>query len=373
MTMYEVYQMAQAKFKELGINSVPQVVMNVKQKRDVPEALSKDVHPGTITKPVFENQVAAIFLCKHGNMPTHDELDEVTYNVDAFSYALLFPRGEQSYVKERLPKVFKAKKKDKRLNVDGSALCVSAFGDEEGVNGDSSDDSEAVEKSNGGDVENTRVESGKRKYISRREFVLYIMARRQNLQKHRILGNGLRMQYSKGMAIALRMGKPDLFITFTGNSEWSEIKENLPGKFDSWITDPLLCVRVFYNKLRQLMKDLKEGKVFGEVLAYQVSVEFQQRGMPHAHILVTLSKKFMDPEDVDRCISATIPPAPRKDEDEYDGKRRLREYVAKFMIHGPCVGRKDASLKNFAMRLRYLRMDIRYISVQMTVALLWAV
>lgn len=55
-------------------------------------------------------------------------------------------------------------------------------------------------------------------------------------------------------------------------------------------------------------------------ILYQASVEFQKRGMPHAHILVTLAHKITTADEVDKCISATIPQFPGKGEENYDAK-----------------------------------------------------
>ncbi|EYC41541.1 hypothetical protein Y032_0565g15 [Ancylostoma ceylanicum] len=89
--------------------------------------------------------------------------------------------------------------------------------------------------------------------------------------------NWCRKQYSVGMTVAQRLGKPDLFITFTSNSEWSEILENLPTGMDSWLTEPLLCVRVFELKLKQFLKELTVDETFGPLEAYQLSIEFQKK------------------------------------------------------------------------------------------------
>ena len=37
------------------------------------------------------------------------------------------------------------------------------------------------------------------------------------------------------------------------------------------------------------MHDLINKQVFGEVIGYMYTVEFQKRGLPHAHILLTLT------------------------------------------------------------------------------------
>jgi hypothetical protein len=48
---------------------------------------------------------------------------------------------------------------------------------------------------------------------------------------------------------------------------------------------------------------------FGHVTAYVYVIEFQKRGLPHAHILLTLAKedKMITAKEVDAVISAQFP------------------------------------------------------------------
>ena len=59
-------------------------------------------------------------------------------------------------------------------------------------------------------------------------------------------------------------------------------------------------------------------------------MEFQKRGLPHAHILLFLGKanKYPEPADIDKIISSEIPD-PEADPDYY-------KVVSEFMVHGPC-------------------------------------
>jgi hypothetical protein len=135
--------------------------------------------------------------------------------------------------------------------------------------------------------------------------------------------------YQDSMGLVRRFGKPSLFITFTCNPKWPEIKRNLlPG--NNAYDEPDLIDRVFDLKLKEKLKDLKKRQIFGKVLAYTYVVEFQKRGLPHAHILLILDKlsKIHDPEDVDDCVWAEIP-----DPEKYP---RLWETVTSRMVHGPC-------------------------------------
>ena len=65
------------------------------------------------------------------------------------------------------------------------------------------------------------------------------------------------------------------------------------------------------------------------IFAVVYSVEFQKRGLPHAHILLWLeSGSRLNVDDIDKLISAKIPD---KDDDPV-----LHEAVTSFMMHGPC-------------------------------------
>lgn len=123
-----------------------------------------------------------------------------------------------------------------------------------------------------------------------------------------------------------KYGRPDLFITFTTNPKWNEIKkELLIGQASHDRHD--IIARVFHLKLKLLIDLLTKEKVFGTTLCYMFSVEWQKRGLPHAHILIWLQDKIR-PNDVDNLISAELPdPA---------GDPVLHDIIKTHMIHGPC-------------------------------------
>ncbi|XP_065203965.1 uncharacterized protein LOC135834055 [Planococcus citri] len=138
----------------------------------------------------------------------------------------------------------------------------------------------------------------------------------------------MQLKYQDGMAIVSRLGKPTLFITKTCNPNWPEIKSNLSQK-QSHIDRPDLCDRVFNLKLNRLLKDLKSGKIFGKMVYILYVIEFQKRGLPHAHIACRVEPSNLTHDEIDKFVRATIPGP-----DEYGGK--LRERVLKHMVHGPC-------------------------------------
>ncbi|KAL6517513.1 hypothetical protein OROMI_033214 [Orobanche minor] len=125
-------------------------------------------------------------------------------------------------------------------------------------------------------------------------------------------------------------GFPDLFITITCNPKWPEISRYLAYVNSKPEDRPDIVCCVFKMKLDVLIIDLKDHGLLGKTQAVIYTVEFQKRGLPHAHILLFLHRdnKIPSPNDVDRIISAEI--------SSNTDNQKLYEAVKSFMIHGPC-------------------------------------
>nr|XP_027076087.1 uncharacterized protein LOC113699936 [Coffea arabica] len=111
--------------------------------------------------------------------------------------------------------------------------------------------------------------------------------------------------------------------------QWKEIQENL--KYgESAQERPDLVSRVFRAKFEMLKAEILKKKIFGEVAACVHVIEFQKRGLPHAHILLILKPeyKLLSPEAYDRIVSAEIP--------DPDSQKYLYSLVVRHMMHGPC-------------------------------------
>ncbi|UYV68948.1 hypothetical protein LAZ67_6001757 [Cordylochernes scorpioides] len=128
------------------------------------------------------------------------------------------------------------------------------------------------------------------------------------------------------MAYVRKYGRPDLFITFTCNPEWPEIKLMQFTTQGAFVRHDLVA-RIFQLKVTKLIDLITKGDVFGKPQCWCYTIEWQKRGLPHAHILLWLKEKIR-PNQIDSIICAEIPNA------EVDAS--LFRTVTKNMIHGPC-------------------------------------
>ena len=146
-------------------------------------------------------------------------------------------------------------------------------------------------------------------------------------------------KFQDGMAICREFHKPDYFVTMTCNPHWPEIQnELLEGQAAQ--DRPDLVAKVFKLKKDQLLRDLTDGNLLGEVVAYMHVTEFQKRGLPHEHILIINAAHDRPGTShiVDTAVVAELPQSPDDIEDpEVKAElKRLEDIVLTNMIHGPC-------------------------------------
>ncbi|GMF41744.1 unnamed protein product [Phytophthora fragariaefolia] len=143
--------------------------------------------------------------------------------------------------------------------------------------------------------------------------------------------------YQDATAVVREFGKPDVFVTMTCSPMRDEIQEKIPDENQSAQDRPDVVARVYQVKLAALLKDLNEG-VLGRVQARIYVVEFQKRGLPHAHILAILADedKPRTWEIIDKLLSAELL--------DPETNPKLYETILTCMIHTvnpSCVCMKD--------------------------------
>ena len=120
-----------------------------------------------------------------------------------------------------------------------------------------------------------------------------------------------------------------LFITFTNNRKWPEFSETIyrngqafTDRFDMWM-------RIWKIKVDEFHRDLDEKHIFGNVLAYGESTEYQNRGGAHIH-RVMQSDILAIPEVIENYIWAHIPVLPDADDDSDIARmfRDIRELIS---------------------------------------------
>ncbi|KAL7319927.1 hypothetical protein PS15m_012297 [Mucor circinelloides] len=136
--------------------------------------------------------------------------------------------------------------------------------------------------------------------------------------------------YQDSMAMVSTLGKPSYFITFTCNPHWPEIVHELRNGGLDTSDRPNLCARVFDAKLNELIQDIKtKPYIFGNVIGFTHVVEFQKRGLPHAHMVVIVDEDSRPTlENYGKYVSTELP----------DQTRHPKAYatVARNMMHAPC-------------------------------------
>ncbi|XP_075074469.1 uncharacterized protein LOC142162063 [Nicotiana tabacum] len=134
----------------------------------------------------------------------------------------------------------------------------------------------------------------------------------------------------------------------TCNPSWPEIKEHL-SQTDEVQNKHDLVSRVFRAKVEELKTDILKRQVFGRVAGFMYTIEFQKRGLPHAHFLIILADehKLLTPESYDRFVCAELPDS-KKDCDLYS-------LVIKHMMHGPCgkLNPTNICMKNNNCKFKY--------------------
>ncbi|CAH1430174.1 unnamed protein product [Lactuca virosa] len=146
----------------------------------------------------------------------------------------------------------------------------------------------------------------------------------------------MRQRFLDVMALVQDDGRHGIFLIMTCNPKWKEIDDELlPGQ--SAQDRPYLVARVFHAKLEDLKVQLFQRHIIDVVGSYVYVIEFQKRGLPHAHFLLIMTPgyKMNNPDDYDKLVCVEIPDPMRFPE--------MHDLVKSHMMHGPCGGLREKS------------------------------
>ena len=166
----------------------------------------------------------------------------------------------------------------------------------------------------------------------------------------------MRRRYQDALCVCQNLGKPTYFITITCNPFWPDIANACAQSGQKYSDRPDIVTRVFSLKLKELQKDLYKRNILGKAIGYLDVIEYQKRGLSHAHILVILepAEAMEVQENVDAVVCATFPIPPSRDEfgvgpdseeqfqTAMSGYQRLDQLVCETMLHGEHVTGKES-------------------------------
>jgi hypothetical protein len=107
------------------------------------------------------------------------------------------------------------------------------------------------------------------------------------------------------LVLVSESGCPHVFLTLTCNPNWPEITSQLLVGQSAFDRPDVVCP-VFKARLDQLKHNIRKGKYFeGRNVTYMLHViEYQFRGLPHAHMAIRLMNCFeIDDDDSDGLIN----------------------------------------------------------------------
>jgi hypothetical protein len=134
----------------------------------------------------------------------------------------------------------------------------------------------------------------------------------------------------KCFALASKLTGPTFFLTITMNAYWPEYQSLKRGRWH--FSDGTMASIIVRARTQWLMKFCRTRRTLGTVRGFAWRIEYQQRGLPHAHILFWKNCDMSDTHEIDRIIN-TRDPLPSTIENENDMARGFRTLIDRYQVH----------------------------------------
>jgi hypothetical protein len=135
---------------------------------------------------------------------------------------------------------------------------------------------------------------------------------------------------TKRFAISTPYGAPTSFLTFTMNPYWLDFQALKRG--DGPYSDSAMATIIFRSKMNTLMKFIHSRKMLGKVSAFVGRIEYQKRGLPHAHILLWTDYDTSHVASIEKVVNVRFPrdsPSP----DDHDSTSDFRPLIEHYQLH----------------------------------------
>ncbi|KAG5042773.1 hypothetical protein JHK85_007041 [Glycine max] len=274
-------------------------------------------------------------------------INELHASYLALQYPLLFPYGEDGYTHDILHKVTSLSEARKRVlqfrPVEATLLHSRKLFQEFVVDGYTMLESKRLAFSRMNESK-LRVDKYSNLHQSSNEGTTQGSNRgKKSILPSTFVGSPRYMEqlHFDGMAICNNAGFSDVFVTFTCNPNWNEIQRLLSPMNLKVVDRPDIISRVFKIKFEQMLTDLAKQHLLGEGLACELyfqfeyhillsqallmfnflitnmyTIEFQNRGLPHVHLLLFLypSSNFIMTTLINNDSKENIPTKENRDE-----------------------------------------------------------
>ena len=133
---------------------------------------------------------------------------------------------------------------------------------------------------------------------------------------------------NKAFLLTVSLGPPTFFMTITMNPYWPELIAIDP---DNYLSNSSLLMRVFRQRKLAMLDYLRTTSILGKIKGLIWRDEYQQRGLPHSHLLIWSDFDTDSIPEIDKVINCQLPRNPYYEDSEENNM--IRTMISRFETH----------------------------------------